>query len=393
MNKKLIVLAIAGALAAPVVAMADTTIYGAANVSFDNVSNGTTTAGVAGINRNQVSSNASRIGFKGNEDLGGGTSAIWQLESQVNLDSGAPNLGGTPGTVANTFATRNTFAGLSGESWGTVLLGQHDTPYKLATRGLDLFADTIADNRSLMGMTGGGAASHDARLGNVLAYISPAMSGFTAAVAYVAGAEAAALSTNVKGSAWSLAGMYNAGPINGSLSYQVIDVGTAGTGTMSAGPFGGGLLPVAMAGNDKVKAWKLGGGYTMDQFAINAAYERTTSTVAVAAGDALAQNNWYLAGKFNVSASDAVKLAYTHAGQNPQAAGTANVVNSEANQVSVGYDHNLSKRTTVYALYTRLNNKAAAMYALGNADATTGGVAGGLGTSPSAVSLGMKHTF
>ena len=393
MKKKLLALAIAGVFAAPV-AMADTAnvnIYAVANVSFDITNNGTSTAGVAGTSTNKVSSGQSRIGFKGSEDLGGGTSAIWQVEQGINIDTC------TWGTAA-----RNTFAGLSSASWGTVLMGRHDTPYKIATRGLDVFADTIADNRSLMGMSGGGIPvapgclaigavtgipncfNHDQRVDNALAYISPAMSGFTIAVGYVPGAELATNSTQVKGSAVSMAALYNAGPINASLSYQTVSVGSPGTGTMGG---------TAFAANDSAKAWKLGGGYTMDAFQVNLVYEKTNSNIALTGIDVAAQTNWYLAGKFNVSASDAVKLAYTKAGTNPQAAGAAIVPNSGAKQISLGYDHNMSKRTTLYALYTKLSNDSAAFYGLATA-VTTGGVnAVGAGASPSAWSLGMKHTF
>lgn len=405
MNKKLIVLAVAGALAAPVAAMADTTIYGAANVSFDmvNSSNGTTlanntVASPASANANQVSSNASRIGFKGTEDLGGGTSAVYQIETLVNIDNSG---------AGNGLATRNTFAGLSGESWGTLILGRHDTPYKLATRGLDMFADTIADNRSLMGGGVGvgafgvsSAVSFDGRQGDVVAYISPAMSGFTAAVAYVAGSETPlpSATTVLKGSAWSLAGLYNAGPLNGSLSYEVHDLGTAGTGTLGA-------LPGTVVTGQKESAWKLGVGYSMDQFAVNAAYEKTndnfgggatTSTAGfgTVGGNAFGHSAYYLAGKFNVSASDAVKLAYTKSGDINGADVAAMKLNTAASQLSVGYDHSMSKRTMVYALYTKLTNKAGSAYGLVNADATSGGVAAnGFNSSPSAWSLGMKHTF
>ena len=44
-------------------------------------------------------------------------------------------------------------------------------------------------------------------------------------------------------------------------------------------------------------------------------------------------------------------------------------------QISVGYDHNLSKRTTAYALYTKNSSNDV------------------LGDEPSALSIGMKHTF
>ncbi|MDE2118527.1 MAG: porin [Betaproteobacteria bacterium] len=417
MKKSLIALAIAGVFVAPVAmaehgeqsvtATGEVVIYGQANVAFDvvNSSNGTTTkngatATPASVNANQVSSNASRIGFKGSEDLGGGLSAIYQIETLVNIDNST-----SAATPTNGFATRNTFAGLSSSSMGTLVLGRHDTPYKLATRHQDLFADTIADNRSLMGgvtfnaLTGAGsaAASFDGRQTDVVAYISPAMSGFTAAVAYVAGAEnpVPANPSPTKGSAWSLAGMYNAGALNGSLAYEVHDLGTVGSGTLGALPLG--------APSQKETAWKLGVGYTMDQFAVNAVYEKTNDNfggatglagVGTAGGDFFGHSAYYLSGKYNVTASDAVKLAYTHSGDINGANLAAAKLNTAAHQVSLGYDHSLSKRTTVYALYTKLTNNAGAAYALGNADAGSGGIAAnGFNSSPSAFGLGMKHAF
>jgi predicted porin len=359
MKKSLIALAVAGAFVAPA-AMADTTIYGQANVSFDAVNNGLTSGSSS---TNHVASNQSRIGFKGAEDLGGGTSAVWQIEQQVNFDNGGQAL-----------ATRNTFAGLTGESWGTAILGQHDTPYKIATRGLDLFADTIADNRSLMGMTVIGL-SEDARLGDVAAYISPAMSGLTVAVATLAGAESATSGTT-KGGAWSLAGLYGAGPLNASLAYQAIDVGTLGTGSMDLG----GALPV----NSKVTAWKLGGGYTMDAIQLNAVYEKLSSSGPISS--AADRSSFYLGGKYSFG-SDAVKLAYTSAGKINSGADT------EATQLSVGYDHSLSKNTTAYALYTKLSNKANVMYGLSSAATSAGGTGGAGDADPSAWSLGLKHSF
>lgn len=401
MQKKILVLIVAAAIAAPA-AFADTanvTIYGLAHMAFQSVDNGSTAA-APGTSTNKVSSETSKLGLKGSEDLGNGLKAVWQIESMIAMD----NAGGT-------FGTRNTFAGLSSDSMGTLILGRHDTPYKIATRKLDVFGDTIADNRSLMGgvslsaaqlavaalpavgtLGASAASSFDGRQTDVLAYISPAMSGFTAAVAYVAGAEAANTGGQTKGSAWSLAGMYDASPFYGSLAYEAHDFGTTRTGaaavtTGTLGPgTGAGLGDLA---GKKESTWKLGASYKMGALETNLAYEKTSDSLGAANADALGHSAYYLSGKYSFG-SDAVKVAYTHAGK---LAGAAAGTDTTARQLSVGYDHNLSKRTTVYALYTKLSNGANAQYGLTTAGSTGGMAAKGADADPSAWSLGVKHSF
>jgi len=383
MKKSLIALAVAGAFVAPA-AMADTgnvTIYGSADMAVQLVKSGDATAPAAsGTSTTQISGVGSALGFKGKEDLGGGTSAMFQIETGIALD----------GTGGQTWATNDSFVGLTGDSWGTVLLGQHDSPYKMAFRSMDLFDTTLGDNRNIMG---GGL---DQRLGHVLAYVTPAMSGFTAAVAYVPSLQPIVTSAAIKGNGWSLAGMYGAGPINAAIAYQEVKLGDAGFGGYVLGSAPGStFFTNALTGvaNDKAKAWKIGGGYTMDMFQVNLEYEKLTATRAV--GTEFNQSNYYLSGKYNVSASDAIKVAYTHAG-NPS--GTPAVVNGDAKQYSFGYDHSMSKRTTVYALYTKLTNNGSAAsnanYALFTGDGvTTNTTTTGFGSNPSAFELGIKHNF
>jgi predicted porin len=394
MQKKIIALAIAAAVSAP--AFADTSnvnVYGVANVSYDMTKTGASAANpTLNFSSNKVSSNTSRLGLKGTEDLGDGLSAIWQIESLINIDNAGNGAPGQGGTAGNTLGSRNTFAGLSSKTAGTVLLGRHDTPYMLSNRKYDLFADGMADNRSIMG---GGAnatvlatatvgASFNGRQPNVVAYISPAMSGLTAAIAYVAGAEAQALAANSKGSAWSLAALYGNGPFSANFGYEVHNLGTAGTGAV--------VPPAALAGLAGMKetAWTISGGYKVEAFEINAIYEKTSdnygAAVALPAGsNVLGHRAYYLSGKYNVTANDAVKLAYANAGSGVS-------VNTGATQISLGYDHSLSKRTTVYAAYTKLSNDTNGVYAL-SANGTGAPTVGGSGAKPSAISLGMKHTF
>ena len=353
MQKKIIALAIAAALAAPALALAEATVYGQANMSVDMVNDGNATS----ASTNQLNSNTSRLGLKGSEDVGGGLSAIWQMEALVGLDTGA--------TTTGQLFSRNTFVGMSSAAMGTVIVGRNDTPYKTATRRLDLFGDGIADNRGNQStgtfasgtMMGGG---HDTRVSNALQYNSMNMGGFTIAASTVFGAETAAASTT-KGTLISLAGMFEQGPIYATVAMQTVKAGSA-AGDLAAGANAFGLGAV----DDKATAFKVGGSFSTDVFAVNAVVEKVKKTVAVTAVET-SGTNLYLGGKFNIG-SDAVKAAYTKRGA------TTNAVN-DATQLSVGYDHSMSKATTVYALYTKKTDNT-----VGNPD-------------PSALSVGMRHSF
>ena len=129
MNKKLVAVAVAGLLAAPLAAEAQTanvTLYGRFNLTLEAVRGAQVQDAVNGlpvspngVNRTvyRVSSNSSRLGVRGTEALGGGLSAIFQIESTVSADTGGGLLG-----------TRETFVGLQG-SWGTVKVGHFLAPY------------------------------------------------------------------------------------------------------------------------------------------------------------------------------------------------------------------------------------------------------------------------
>lgn len=368
-QKKLIVAALTAAIALPVSALADNanfTFYGKADVSFDSVNtgNGTTTANgataIAGVTKRVVSSNVSKFGFKGTEDLGDGLSAIWQVEQQINIDDAAKN----------TFASRNTFAGLKSESLGTVLFGIHDTPYKIATRKLDVFGDSIADNRALLGNKSN--AGFELRPNNVLAYISPAFAGVTAAVATVNLAETNTNDTQKNSSALSLAAMYDVAPFYVSVAHESHNLDATAAGMSES-------------------ANRLGFGFTQEAFTVGVAYEKTTDNQGTAAADAnkFGHSAYYVGGKYNIG-NDAVKLAYGKAGV--LGTDTAQVVNSGASQVSVGYDHGLSKHTKVYAIYTRISNGKGINYGFSQSSIAAASNSG-FGTSPSVLSLGLQHSF
>ncbi len=387
MQKKIIVLAIAAALT-PAMALADTanvTIYGTVDASYDFVTTGSGSR-AAGVSEQRVSGNQSYVGLKGSSDLGGGLSAVWQAEGKINLDGNGYSF------------DRDTFAGLSSTSMGTVRIGRMGSPYKMSTRKQDVFADSIADNRSLMGgvaaASGIGAAlnnswpssggdvtstvssyaAFDGRNSQTLAYTSPSFSGVTINAALINYTAANKLSTDAKARGTSLAAMYDVAPFYGTVAYEVHNFSNMG----------------ADMTDTKEDAVKFGLGYAMDQFAVNFVYEKTKDDIGTnywGFTNVVGHNAMTLNGKFNVSSTDAIKAAYTKAGT----LGTSVwYSDSGAKQISVGYDHSMSKATTVYAIYTKLSNDANVSYALFG-----GGTNSNYwdGSSPSAVSLGLKHAF
>jgi predicted porin len=362
-------------------------IYGVAAVSLDSIDNGTTAA-VQGTRVTKISSDATRIGFRGARDIAEGITGVWQIESLINLD----------GTGTSTFATRNSFLGLK-NGIGTLLAGRYDSPYKISTRKLDAFCLVLADNRSLIGGASGKSAwlGFDGRRSDTVVYLSPVIGGFFVDASYDAGAESATQSSQVKGSAWSLAGMYHMNGLYGTLAYETHKLGSAATGTMAASAVGN----FAGAGG-RESAVKLGLGYTLDVFTLGFVYEKTSDTLGgagaaapVASCTTTGQNCYghrslYLSGKYRIG-TDAIKLAYGRAGQ---LAGAAAGSDTSAHQISFGYDHRLSKKTTIYGLYTRLSNGPGINYALASSSWTTGATAAaGSGATLSALSFGINHVL
>jgi predicted porin len=390
MNRKIFAISLIAAMTSSS-AFADSgtvEIYGVAAMSLDSIDNGTTAA-VQGTRVTKISSDATRIGFRGAQDLAEGITGVWQIESLINLD----------GTGTSTFATRNSFLGLK-NGMGTLLLGRYDSPYKISTRKLDVFGLVLADNRSLMGGVTGKSAwlGFDGRRTDTVVYLSPVVEGFSLDVSYDAGAESASQASQAKGYAWSLAGMYRLNGLYATLAYETHKLGSAATGTLAgtaAGNFAG-------AGS-RESAAKLGLGYTLDAFALSLVYEKSSdtlggagATVPVAGCTAAGQNcyghsAYYLAGKYRIGSDDAVKLAYGRAGR---LAGAAAGSDTSAHQISFGYDHSLNKETTLYGLYTRLSNGAAINYALASSSWTTGATAAaGNGATLSALSFGINYVF
>ena len=253
MKKKLLVLAVATALPMGA-AQAGVTIYGKIHASIDYVSPDsyrvTPDVCVMPLDSHDyvcpsvkispddvwnVTSRASRIGFKGSEDLGNGLKMIWKVESQVDVAGG----GNTDGTY---WKARNAYIGLAG-GWGTFLYGRHDTPLKMSTGKLDLFSDELADYNATAGFV-------DRRADDAIAYISPSWGGLTLAGAIVPDADAPEDDGDLVGG-YSVAAMWTLNSLYLAAAYEDID---------------------DWAGYD-ANHWRVGIGWDIGNFSIAGVYE------------------------------------------------------------------------------------------------------------------------
>jgi len=347
MQKKLIALALASAFATPAfAATSNVDVYGVANMSFDNVKSDNTER------RNRVSSNNSYIGFKGSEDLGGGLSAVWQIESSVAMDAGA----------LNTAGVRNTFAGLSSKSLGTLTFGIIDSPVKTSTGPLDAFSNTLGDYRSLFGAIGAVNIS-SLRPANSVHYQTPEFSGFTGKLQYAARNENGNGATK-NPTYWSGSAGYKNGPLYAVLAHE-----------QSEGFF---------TALDELDSTRAGLGYTFGPATLGVAYERWDYDNG--AGASTKRNAWYVSAKYKMGSST-LKAAYTRAGD------LSSVADSGANQWTVGGDYDLSKRTSLYALYSRVNNDDNIGYTLAGGATGVHAVSTGNGINASGIAIGMVHKF
>jgi predicted porin len=467
MNKKLLTAAIAAVIAAPTAALAnDVTVYGAAHVSIDYrnedsssfqtavfnpqtgafqqvlISDLTPAAQAVALQRLynlrlpgdatdgfDVASRASRIGFKGTEDLANGLKAIWKMEFQVDIaDRGGSCVANVPADVVSGLNTlgsptlnqgavngicdsgqlitaRNAYVGLAG-GWGTFLVGRHDTPFKLSTGKLELFADTLADYNSTIGFV-------DLRTNSAIAYVSPSWSGLSFAAAMVAPHVSAArfsTVTNAQGQqflvqdsadadglaeAYSLALTYDNAGFFASVAYEV--VGGEWWDAWSNGALG-------FDSNDNEK-WRVGLGWTGAGFTVGGLYEWED---AVLGQDGADGERWQVSAGYTFG-NNMIKAMYGQGDYNfaqtfisPTFAadGLTGVDSTEGDRSAwaIGLDHNFSKRTKAYILYTavdaeltqgsadfRTNAAGVTRQTFGQVDRTNADYGG--------FSIGMIHTF
>ena len=211
MNKKLLAVAVVGALASPLAFAQSTTIYGGIDVGYQNASNYTS----GSSNHNFIQSGqdyTSRIGFKGSDDVAPGMTAIYVMEAGINADVGTQDSAG--------FWQRQLYGGLDSKQWGALTLGRQYTVmhnnYGIGTWSVLTAAGTLAPS------------GHVVRASNAVKYTSPKFGGFGIAALWSPQAADTENTTATidNGKMWEAGVLWAQGPFGAAFAHSNVKTDT-----------------------------------------------------------------------------------------------------------------------------------------------------------------------
>ena len=353
MKKSLIALAVLAASGAAM-AQSSVTLFGVVDATY---AYGSGKIGGASVSKSQLTNsgyNSSRLGFRGVEDLGGGMSASFWLEAGLNNDNGSGantstnnQATGATGGGGLTFNRRSTVS-LNG-GFGEVRLGRDYTPQFWNLTVFDPFGTNGVGTTQTLNSSLGGPTT--VRASNSIGYFLPGnLGGFYGQAQYYMGENNSNAANKKDGNGLALRAGYANGPINAAIAFSETKF---------------------LTGN--IKAVNLGGQYDLGMAKIMAHYNQDK----ISGGN---DGKGFLIGGLIPVGAGEVRLAYSTykidtVGADPR-----------TNKLALGYVHNLSKRTALYATYAHLTNKNGAAQALN-------GAVTGVNSNSNGYDFGIRHSF
>jgi len=374
MQKKVIALAVAGALAAPALALAQDSgvvISGSIYGEYSKAVQGASASGTA-TNKGDpdiLQTPGSNLRIRSTEKVAYGMTAWFQCESTLDFR----------GWDTAGFCLRNSGLGLQGD-FGNVWAGNWDTPFKRSianTGGRDtgIFgtAQPLAGNSTTVDSGAASVGVFKRRQRNLISYDTPSIGGLTGMVAYTNLNHATAISSDAAGAKArivSSAVTYKNGPVSLGTAYDK-HYHVNGNGNDATG--------YHVSAEYTLGSVKLGGVYTVQKV-------ETAATTSAKVKAYLVGAEWNIAGPHNLHASYVVAGDLTGSGTyvNRGVAGA----NTGAKLYQVRYVNDLSKRTQASIGYVLLKQDTAANYFLGGYASTNG-----TGGTDSAVAVSLLHTF
>lgn len=388
--------------AAPVLAQSNVVLYGLADagVQVSNFGNGHK------VNLSSGIAEGSRLGFRGNENLGGGYRALFTLEARIELDNGSQQNGLLSNSVneniteglsaagsafvkgklpvnvinsAGALFDRQAFVGL-GTPYGMLLLGRQYTPgveifvlsdvFELGTSGtwLNLVPGTPGVLTPGIALRANQALQYRLQLANGVG--ATAMYGFNNTGSLNLARRFAGASVRYKGNGLEVGAGYNR---------EQDQVGNKALTTLTVG------------GNYTMGDAKLFAGFHRMKNDHNAFARALAPGLTVPGDAAVLYSNLRLNGDLYTAG-----VQYT-VGAGRILAGISHVndilaTNGDATLYALGYDHFLSKRTDVYTVAAHVVNRGTAQFALGGAG-YFGGSTAQRGRDGNALQVGIRHRF
>lgn len=367
MQKKIIALAVAGLVSGAAyaqVAPNNVTLYGIVDMgyqySWDN--NAKNVKSMSDVKAGGL--DGSRVGVKGEEDLGNGLKAFFDATWAFNGD-----------TDSNVHMGEGSSVGLEG-SFGKVRAGYF---------GNFLDDNTGTDASGRHGMINSGSLYGTGKYSNFIAYYSPVFSGLQVKAGFSSNAGAAdntpnatdSLTGNVR--AYTAAVAYANGPISTGIAYAKYKNEENSNFTGS---------------NKSASDWNAGFKYDFGVAAVSIfTAQQKFGSNPIPNGNIPGYDNslfvgtdttgvdkktfWALGAAIPVGANDTVKLGYGHAKVSYVPDG---VSDAKLTAWDIVYLHSLSKRTTVYAMYGNLGGDLKDTVTTNN-------------TYTQAINVGVRHTF
>lgn len=362
MKKSLLALAVLGAFAGAASAQSSVTIYGVVDTGIARIDQGDNATG--SVNHNGLESGlnaASRIGFKGIEDLGNGLKAEFVLENGINTDDGTGNSG----------FSRLAFIGLNG-GFGKVRLGKQENQIKEMLGKIDTFgAAGIANAHDFIGGYQNNSLGLDddgnpnnvgipQRQGNMITWQSQNYGGFSGSVGYIFGEQN---DDNGLDSGWGARLGYGNGPLNVQFAYQKQN-------------------HFSEAGADvDAKTALLGATYDFGVVKLHGLYGERKFDAGLVNAEAVKVRTGLIGATVPFGAS-AIRAEYI-------TNDNKDIDDADSNVWALSYTYAMSKRTTLYATYVRVDNDDKSNLGLGGGDYT----AAANGENVTGFGVGISHKF
>lgn len=285
----------------------------------------------------------SRWGLKGNEDLGGGMKAIFQLENGFDVNTGKNSQGGR-------MFGRQAYVGIASDKYGTLTFGRQYDP------SVDMFSPMTA-NGNWTGYIFSHPYDNDNtdysfRANNAVKYVSPTIKGFTAEAMYAFSNAAGGFSDN---RLYGFAAQYQAGGLQVGASYlKLNNASSASTANTS-----GAVTSDATFNARSQQNIGIGVNYTYNDLLVGAAYSHVdvydptanayfTGTTQPPGGtwNAWKFDNFEVSALYHFTHALSLGAAYTYT--QARLTSTVGAFNPKWHQLSAKLNYDLSPRTSLY---------------------------------------------